>query len=179
MVLNKPFVFWGAVSSIMPLCACFQGDGDPDPRRCRRVSSEHESKSEEPTDAGRGPRGRPLCRSPGPASWSHSGVSQVSRHRTRVVTAGPLCPDPAACLRSELARESSASAASAAGGLPPPRLARCLLPHLRLPDPWTPLTALWWRLPPIWKFTEVKSEASILPAPGVGHTRGCPTAVGG
>lgn len=143
------------------------------------VPSTNLSQSEEPTDAGRGPRGRPLCRSPGPASWSHSGVSQVSRHRTRVVTAGPLCPDPVACLRSELARESSASAASAAGGLPPPRLARCLLPHLRLPDPWTPLTALWWRFQPIRKFTEVKSEASTLPAPGVGHTRGCPTAVDG
>lgn len=83
------------------------------------VLSTNLSKAEEPTDAGRGPQGRPRCLSPGPASWGHSDVSKVSPHRTRVVTAGPLRPDPAAFLRNELARASSDSPASAPGGLPP------------------------------------------------------------
>lgn len=82
------------------------------------VLSTNLSKAEEPTDAGRGPQGRPRCLSPGPASWGHSDVSKVSPHRTRVVTAGPLRPDPAAFLRNELARASSDSPASAPGGPP-------------------------------------------------------------
>lgn len=78
----------------------------------------------------RGPQGQPPCLSPGLASWGHSDVSKASAHRTRVVRAGPLCPDPVALLRSELARESSDSPANAPGGLPPPRLAMCLLPRI-------------------------------------------------